>query len=215
MTEFTLRSNQPAVGTIPEQSRLFAGHPVLDRPFARKAVFAVAGTALIALCAHISLPLGFTPVPFTLQPFAILLLGLLLSPATAFATLILYLAEGAMGLPVFSPHGPGGTAQLLGPTGGYLMAAPIAAAVTSLLSRFRGGMLARFVSAAVGDATLLFGGAAWLGLYTHSTFRAVASLAILPFVLSDTIKALAAAACAGILQSFRKSPVRPDLSRSH
>src|ERR1700761_3610314 len=98
------------------------------RHFARQAGIAIAATALVALCAHIAIPLGFTPVPVTLQPFAVLLLGLLFGPRFGFAALVLYLIEGASGLPVFNPHGPGGIAQLFGPTGGYLLAAPFAAA---------------------------------------------------------------------------------------
>src|ERR1700761_6659041 len=101
-------------------------------------VAVVLATALVAICAHIALPLGFTPVPVTMQTFAVLLLGLLFAPVPAFACLALYLMEGALGLPVFSPHGPGGIAQLLGPTGGYLLSYPFAAALASLLYR-RGG----------------------------------------------------------------------------
>ena len=95
----------------------------------------VAATALVAISAHIAVPLGFTPVPVTMQTFAVLLLGLLFSPGPAFACLALYLMEGAVGLPVFSPHGPGGMAQLLGPSGGYLLSYPFAAALTSFLYR--------------------------------------------------------------------------------
>src|ERR1700677_5038104 len=98
-------------------------------------VSVVLATGLVAICAHIALPLGFTPVPVTMQTFAVLLLGLLFSPGAAFACLSLYLIEGALGLPVFSPHGPGGVAQLLGPSGGYLLSYPFAAALASLLYR--------------------------------------------------------------------------------
>jgi biotin transport system substrate-specific component len=73
---------------------------------------AVLATGLVAICAHIALPLGFTPVPVTMQTFAVLLLGLLFAPGPAFACLALYLMEGAFGLPVFSPHGPGGIVLL-------------------------------------------------------------------------------------------------------
>ena len=95
------------------------------------------GSALVAICAHIAIPLGFTPVPVTMQTFAVLLLALLFTPGAAFACLALYLMEGAMGLPVFSPHGPGGMLQLLGPTGGYLLSYPFAAALASWLYRRR------------------------------------------------------------------------------
>src|ERR1700733_13425334 len=98
-------------------------------------IAAVMATALVAICAHIAVPLGFTPIPVTMQTFAVLLLGLLFSPGPAFACLALYLMEGALGLPVFSPHGPGGLAQLLGPPGGYLLSSPFAAAVASYFYR--------------------------------------------------------------------------------
>jgi biotin transport system substrate-specific component len=143
---------------------------------------AIAATALVALCAHISIPLGFTPVPITLQPFAVLLLGLLLAPEVSFAALSLYLLEGAAGLPVFSPHGPGGIAQLLGPTGGYLIAAPFAAAV--------------------GDLILLSIGTLWLGALAHTSFSALLHQAVVPFLASDAVKVAAAAGCAQIFASF-------------
>src|ERR1700748_2921876 len=110
----------------------------------------VAGSALVALCAHISVPLFFTPVPMTLQPFAVLLLGLLLDPAVAFSALALYLVEGASGLPVFTPQGPGGLLQLMGPTGGYLMSYPFVAGLVSFLYRrfSRGKFVAGLISAA-------------------------------------------------------------------
>ena len=100
-----------------------------------RAAMAVAATAFVALCAHVSIPVFFTPVPFTLQPFAVILVGLLLGPAGAFAAMMLYLAEGAMGLPVFTPQGAGGVAQLLGPTAGFLFSYPLAAAAAGALAR--------------------------------------------------------------------------------
>src|SRR3974390_3713791 len=103
----------------------------------RSAGTVLAGSAFIAACAHIALPLSFPPVPLTLQPFAVLTLGLLLSPRLAAATLIAYLGEGALGLPVFAP-GPAsfpGLAHLFGPTAGYLLAYPFAAMLISLLYR--------------------------------------------------------------------------------
>src|SRR6184192_3006969 len=86
----------------------------------------VGASLFVALCARITLPLPFTPVPLSLQNFGVLLVGLLLGSRRGFAALLLYLAEGASGLPVFTP-GWGGIAQLLGPTGGYLIAYPIVA----------------------------------------------------------------------------------------
>ena len=82
----------------------------------RSAAVILAGTLLLAICSHISVPLWFTPVPLSLQPFGVLLLGLLLSPRMAAATMVAYLAEGIAGLPVFAPGIPGAS-HLLGPTG--------------------------------------------------------------------------------------------------
>src|SRR6202789_3468836 len=112
-----------------------AGTPGLAWNLARGAGIVLAGSALVAICAHLAVPLWFTPVPVTLQPFAVLLLGLLLGPRTAFAATVAYLAEGAAGLPVFTPHGLGGIAQLLGPTGGYLLSYPLVAPMVSWLWR--------------------------------------------------------------------------------
>ena len=124
----------------------------------RGAAVVLAGGALVAVCSHISLPLWFTPVPLTLQPFAVLLLGLVLSPRLAAATLGAYLLEGAAGLPVFAPGFAlgAGMAHLLGPTGGYLMSYPAAAALVSWLrGRLTRGFGGAMLSAAGGNAVIL------------------------------------------------------------
>jgi hypothetical protein len=72
-------------------------------PWLRASGIVILGSAFAAVCAHVSVPLFFTPVPLSLAPFAVLLLGLLLTPRLAVATFAVYLAEGAMGLPVFAP----------------------------------------------------------------------------------------------------------------
>jgi biotin transport system substrate-specific component len=205
--EISLKSPTPNATTSSNSTRQNVT-PFLAQPLVRKAAYALAGSALVALSAHVSIPLGFTPVPFTLQPFAVLLLGLLLDPVTAFAALALYLGEGAAGMPVFSPHGPGGVAQLFGLTGGYLMAAPVAAAATSWLSRRTRSFLAMLSSAAIGDAILLICGAAWMGMLLHSTLRVSFAQSIAPFLLTDSLKVLGAALCAGILLSIRSSQSR-------
>ena len=109
--------------------------PLAQPALIRRPLAIVLGSLLVAVCAHISIPLWFTPVPVTLQTFAVLLLGLLLSPSLSAAALLLYLIEGAIGLPVFSPYAPPGFLHLLGPTGGYLLSYPFAAALTGLLRR--------------------------------------------------------------------------------
>jgi len=171
----------------------------------RTAVTIVFGSLLVALCAHVSIPLWFTPVPLTLQTFAVLFLGLVLSPAAAAATLLLYLAEGATGLPVFSPYGPGGFLHLFGPTGGYLLSYPFAAALTSFLRRrFAGGGFApSLLAAASGSGVILLCGAAWLAILTHQSAEAVLALAVLPFLAGDTLKVAAAAGAAAGLRRLR------------
>lgn len=181
------------------------------RHLAGQAGIAIAATALVALCAHISVPLGFTPVPITLQPFAVLLLGLLLSPALSFAALSLYLLEGAAGLPVFSPNGPGGLFQLFGYSGGYLMAAPFAAAAAGLIyRRAKRTWAGALAGSAVGDLLLLGGGATWFGVLTHTGASTLLRVSIAPFLVSDAAKVLAAAACAQIFLSFTQRAQSTD-----
>src|SRR5207245_10439364 len=88
----------------------------------------VIGAVLVALAAQVAVPLPGTPVPMTLQPMAVLLVGGLLGPRLGTLSMILDLAVGAAGLPVFTPTVPlVGFARLFGPTGGYLLAYPVAA----------------------------------------------------------------------------------------
>src|SRR2546423_2722842 len=88
--------------------------------WALQVTLVVGASLFVALCARVTLPLPFTPVPLTLQNFGVLLVGLTLGSRRGFAALALYLVEGAVGMPVFNPAGLGGVAQLFGPTGGYL-----------------------------------------------------------------------------------------------
>lgn len=170
------------------------------------AVSVVSASAFIAACAHITLPLFLTPVPFTLQPFAVLLVGLLLPRREAFAALSLYLIEGACGLPVFTPTGPGGLAQLFGPTGGYLIAYPSIAALASSIFRLRNrSFLGGVLAAGTADAVLLVAGAAWFGLLTHAGLATILNMTILPFLAGDAVKVFAAAGLAAAWNSVRRS----------
>src|SRR6516165_11231065 len=100
----------------------------------KQAGVVICASAVIAVCARLVLPLPFTPVPLTLANFGVLLVGLTLGSKRGFAAAALYLAWGAMGLPVFSPSGVGGMAQLFGPTGGYLLAYPVVAFLAGWIS---------------------------------------------------------------------------------
>ncbi|SRR5216110_761321 len=161
----------------------------------RRTLAVVLGAILVAAAAQVALPLPGTPVPFTLQPLAVLLVGGLLGARFGALSLILYLAMGAAGLPVFTPTVPlFGIARLLGPTGGYLLAYPVAAwAVGALVSPGRGpgvglpwvGRVALGVLA--GLVLIHLGGLAQLAIITGSIAGA-AQLATWPFLLGDLLK---------------------------
>jgi biotin transport system substrate-specific component len=173
----------------------------------RRAAAVVLGSLLVAVCAHIAVPLWFTPVPVTLQTFAVLLLGLVLSPGLAASALVLYLLEGVAGLPVLTPFGPTGFLHILGPTGGYLLAYPAAAALTGTLRRRigRGEFAASILAAAAGSVVILVAGAAWFAIVTHQSAGTVFALSIAPFLPGDILKIAAAAGIATGLSRFRRS----------
>jgi biotin transport system substrate-specific component len=176
----------------------------------RTAGIVLLGSAFAAVCAHVSLPLFFTPVPLSLAPFAVLLLGLLLTPRLAAATLGAYLVEGAMGLPVFAPTplAPGGLAHLFGPTGGYLLAYPLAAVLISFLyRRTHRSFAAAALSATAGNLAILACGALWLAVLTHASAQSVLSLAVLPFLPGDALKIATAAALAAGFVRLRRPTV--------
>lgn len=158
-----------------------------------RALSIVVAAGALALAAQFALPIPGTPVPITLQPFVVVLAGLLLGPVDAAAAMVLYLAAGAAGLPVFAPIGAPGLARLLGPTGGYLLAYPVAAALVGRLGAGRAGYATRALAAMAGILVLYVGGLAQLAILTGSVATA-ALLGVLPFVAADAVKALVAAA---------------------
>jgi biotin transport system substrate-specific component len=173
-----------------------------------RAAIVFAATLFVAACAHISIPLPFTPVPLTLQNFAVLLVGLLLGPTAGFAAMALYLAEGAMGFPVFNPGGPGGILQLLGPTGGYLLSYPLIAATAGWV--FRSVPLKSLYSRAAlaGTlATIILFAAGSLGMahLLHLSSSAVWAMTIAPFLPGEIVKIAAAAGLAASIQNWRRA----------
>src|ERR1700736_4125969 len=124
--------------------------------WAEQAAIVVSASVFVALCARVTVPLPFTPVPLTLQNFGVLLVGLTLGSRCGFAALALYLVEGAVGMPVFNPAGKGGVAQLLGATGGFLLAYPFVAALAGWIMERGKGSFARAAGA---------GGPSWVGLF--------------------------------------------------
>lgn len=166
----------------------------IARPQSRtvRLVGAVGFAAALALASQVAIPLGFTPVPLTLAPLVVLLAGLWLGPMAGAASMALYLAAGAAGLPVFAPGGLPGAARLLGPTGGYLLAYPLAAWVVGTLARDARGFAARLAAAATGVLVIYAGGLAQLVILTGSLQQA-AVWGVLPFAALDAAKAVVAA----------------------
>jgi biotin transport system substrate-specific component len=199
------RSSEVVAVSAGAQSQIaLADSPAMS--LIRNAGIVLAGSALIAVCAHVSVPLWFTPVPVTLQPFAVLLLGLLLGPRLALGATAAYLAEGAAGLPVFTPLGLGGVAQLLGPTGGYLLSYPIVAPLVSVWWRRGARSFPRGLAVAgTGSLITLAMGAVWLGFLTHAAPLTLLNHAVLPFLPGDVLKVCAAAGVAVGASRWRRS----------
>jgi biotin transport system substrate-specific component len=172
---------------------------------ASRQVALIAGATLfVAVCAHITIPLPFTPVPLTVQNFAVLMVGLLLGSRRGFAALALYLAEGAAGLPVFSPSvlGLTGMAQILGPTGGFLLMYPFVAYLAGFIQERGAKSFTRAAIAGLMAEILLFaGGLTGLYLYTHSLAKA-AYLGLYWFLAAEVMKVMFAAAIATRWQRF-------------
>lgn len=188
-----------ATRTLSAQSR------ALD--WAQQVLVIVGASLFVAVCARVTLPLPFTPVPLTLQNFAVLLVGLTLGSKRGFAAMALYLIEGASGMPVFNPVGPGGVAQLLGPTGGFLLAYPFVALLAGWIMEQGRKTFARAATAAVLAEIVLFsGGLAWLAVLTHSLAQA-ARYGLYWFVFAEIIKIMAAAALASGWQRVVKGGV--------
>jgi biotin transport system substrate-specific component len=162
-----------------------------------RALSIVVAAGVLALSAQFAMPIPGTPVPFTLTPFVVVLAGLLLGPVDAAAAMVVYLAAGAVGLPVFAPMGAPGLARLLGPTGGYLLAYPVAAAVAGRLGAGRTTFVTRAAAAVAGIAVIYLGGLAQLAVLTGS-FATAALLGALPFAAADVVKAFVAAALSGL-----------------
>jgi biotin transport system substrate-specific component len=167
------------------------------KEWAKQGAIVIAASLFVALCARVTVPLPFTPVPLTLQNFGVLTVGLLLGSRRGFAALALYLVEGACGMPVFSPALlGGGIAQILGPTGGYLMAYPLVAFVAGYIYEHSSRRFAWAALSSVAAEIVLFaGGLSWLAVLTHSVTLAL-KYGLYWFVFAEVIKVLMAAAVA-------------------
>jgi biotin transport system substrate-specific component len=170
---------------------------------ARQVALVVGGSLVVAMCARVAIPLPGTPVPLTMSNFGVLLVGLMLGSRRGFAALALYLAEGAVGLPVFSPTGPGGVAQLLGPTGGFLLAYPLVAGLAGYVMEHGRRSFARAALGGIlAEIALFTGGLTWLAVLTHSVAQAFRQ-GLYWFLFAEIIKVLVAAGVAARWQRVR------------
>jgi biotin transport system substrate-specific component len=196
-------------------------HLSLDRAIPAAAVLFI--TALTAAAAQVSVPLPFTPVPFTLQPMVVLIGGAVLGARLGMLSQVLYLAAGIAGLPVFaaSPVLPQGVFRLLGPTGGYLMAYPLAAWITGALAER--GLDRRYITSvlamAAGLGVVFAGGVFWLAFWHDPLKPAVGletalSIGAWPFVPADLIKVLLAGGALPALWRFFGPPPSPHFPKT-
>jgi len=170
------------------------------RSLGRDLSLVLAGSLFVALLAQVAIPLPFTPVPITGQTLGVLLVGAALGSRLGFMALLAYLLEGAMGLPVFA-GGTGGLAKILGPTGGFLLAFPLAAGLVGLLVErlgldrsFPGTLLAMLL----GNALLYLVGLPWLaawlmGVGKFAGVGGLLAMGLFPFLPGDLVKAVLAA----------------------
>ena len=161
--------------------------------FVRQVGLVIGFSLLTALSAQIVIPIG--PVPITGQTFAVLLTGALLGSRLGAITMIVYLLEGAVGLPFFS-GGHGGILHLMGPTGGYLVAFPAGAFITGAFAEH--GWDRKFLTAAaamaIGSIVIMLSGWLWFSLLMKTSPAITLFATVLKFIPGDIIKISLAAA---------------------
>ena len=199
------------------QSKVLADRIYSGEGIAADALRIAAANILLVLCAHVVIPLPWTQVPITGQTFGVLLVAMLLGARRGAITLILYLLEGAAGLPVFQPLGLPGLARFAGPTAGYLFSYPAAAFVTGWLvergarigdsSRGGGSRLATLplIGALLSGEAIIFAcGCAWLAWFLTTGWSVALRQGALAFIPGEIIKMALIVVAAGGLQLARR-----------
>ena len=200
-----MTTGTPTAGTLAD--RIVPARGPLASPLVRDGALILAGSILMALLAQISLPLPFSPVPITGQTLGVMLIGALYGPRLGALTLLAYLAQGLIGMPVFalgrsawSPSSIPGLPVILGPTAGYLLAFPLAAFVVGLLANRGWDRRVRTAIPAMlaGELIILALGFAWLAAATALlsggvSLAALAAAAVLPFLPGTAVKIAVAA----------------------
>ena len=206
------------------QSRVLADRIFPMEGLAADVVRIAAANILLVLCAHIALPLPWTPVPITGQTFGVLLVAVLLGARRGALTLGLYLLEGIAGLPVFQPLGLPGPARFLGPTAGYLLAYAPAALITGWIAqrgatplrihfRIQSSVVKLLIALLAGEVIIFTGGCAWLAQVMRLGWINSLRLGALPFLPGELIKMALLISIVGGLEFARaKNRNRSSLS---
>jgi biotin transport system substrate-specific component len=175
---------------------LAIGRPtIIDQIFTRRLaldiVLVIAGTALTAGAAQLMIPLE--PVPFTMQTFAVLLVGTAIGPVRGALSMLLYAVIGAFGLPVFAGASSGSVFAL--PSGGYIVGFILAAALVGWLAQLKWDrkFLKMVVTFVAGSVVIYAVGVPWLAASLGLSFSDALTYGVVPFLVGDALKALLAA----------------------
>lgn len=182
------------MSTFSQTMRTLTVHEVVEGRRARGAIGVIGFVLATAFGAQIAVTLPWTPVPVTLQPLLVILAGAMLGPRLGALAMAAYVAVGALGAPVFA-NGGAGLPWLLGATGGYLLAVPLAAFVTGAVARASerasssgAQSLGLAVALSLGVAVMYVGGVSWILAFTGRDPATAVALGVTPFLVGDLTK---------------------------
>lgn len=171
--------------------------------WARRIFLVLAGSLFLAACSWIEVPM--VPVPMTMQTFGLVVIGALYGWRLGGATVLTYLMQGALGLPVLA-GGAAGFIHFVGPTAGYLFGFAAATVIVGWLAErgFARRPLAAFAVMVLGHAAILAPGVAWLATAIGLGWTQAAAVGLTPFLLGMVLKSALAAACLQAAQRYRR-----------
>ncbi len=169
--------------------------------------------AITAVCAQLAFPIPFSPVPFTLQVVAVCLAGGILGSKLGAMSLIVYLLIGATGIPVFAQF-RGGLSVLVGPTGGFLLSFPIAAALIGFFMERKNNFKSSFLSMLLGLVIIYVMGLVQFKLVTAMSWEKSFALAVAPYLIPDIIKIiLTSILVLSVNDSLNRNNLKPYITK--